>query len=183
MSTSQKMDLETFKIIVETVFEADNPETMGSQLTRLLIGGMDIKGTAFFIVNPIKEELELLCAEGLSSDYKRKGPVIVDKSISLVANQEPVIIEDTFQTDLLQYPENAQDEGIRSIISLPIKLKGKIIGALRLYHSEPWQVSLQDLGYLTLLTKNIAMALKYFRLAAAVKSAKESLEGVHSIWL
>lgn len=183
MSHAHKIDLETFTLIIETVFDADTPETMGSRLTWLLVGGLEIKGAAFFIVNPIREELEMLAAEGLSTDYKKKGPILVDKSIKLEPNLEPVIIEDVHKSGRLQYPEKAQKEGIKAIVSLPIKSKDLIIGALRLYHSDTWAITKEDLAYLQILTKNLAMALKYFRLSSAVLSTKEILEKIHPVWL
>ncbi|MFH2057873.1 MAG: GAF domain-containing protein [Pseudomonadota bacterium] len=183
MSNSHKIDLETFKLIADTIFDANHPETMGSQVARLLVGTMEVKGVAFFIVNPAKEELELLATEGLSADYKNKGPILVDKSIKLESNLEPIIIADTLKSNRLQYPEKAIKEGIRSIVSLPLKLKGKIVGALRIYHSDTWDITEQDLSYLEILTKNLAMALKYFRLSAAVFATKETMDEIHSIWL
>ncbi len=183
MSEKNKIDLESFTLIVETVLDAKNPETLGSQITRLLVGIMEVKGAAFFIVNPRKEELEILAAEGLSQDYKNKGPVLVDKSIKNESNLEPMIIADIRNSDRLQYPEKAEKEGIRSIVSLPIKLHGRIIGALRIYHSETWAVNARELGYLQVLTKTLALALKSFRLSAAVMKTRESLEEIHPIWL
>jgi transcriptional regulator with GAF, ATPase, and Fis domain len=94
-----------------------------------------------------------------------------------------VIIEDTRITDLLQYPDYAENEGMRSIVSLPLKLHGKIIGALRIYHSEPWAATARELGYLQVLTKTLALALKSFRLSSAIMGTRESLEEIHPIWL
>lgn len=183
MSQTQKIELESFKLIVETVLDARNPETLGSQLTRLLVGIMEVKGATLFIVNPLKEELEILATEGLSQEYKNKGPILVDKSIKLESNLEPVIIEDVSKSDRLQYPEKAEREGINSIVSFPVKLQGKIIGALRIYHSETWAVTEQEIGFLQILTKTLAMALKSFRLSSAILGTREFLEDIHPIWL
>lgn len=183
MAQMHKIDLDTFKLIVETVLDARNPETLGAQLTRLLVGIMEIKGAAFFVVNPLKEELEVLATDGLSHDYKNKGPILVDQSLKHEANLEPVIIEDVSKSDRLQYPEKARNEGIQSIVSFPVKLQGKVIGALRIYHSQVWPVTDQELGFLQILTKNLAMALKSFRLSSAIMGARESLEEIHPVWL
>ena len=183
MSEKNKIDLESFKLIVETVLDAKNPELLGSQLTLLLVGLLEIKGAAFFIVNPRKEELEILAAHGLSQEYKAKGSVLMDRSIKHESNLEPVVIQDTQDTDRLQYPEQAEKEGIRSIVSFPVKLHGKIIGALRIYHSEVWDVNHEELGYLQVLSKNLALALKAFRLSADIVKIREALEDIHPIWL
>lgn len=183
MSHHHKIDLEKYQLIVETVFDANNPTLLGSQVAHLLVSIMGVKGATIFVVNPGTESLEILATEGLSIGYVNKGPILVDKSIKLPSNINPVIIADTRSSDLLQYPEKAEKEGIRSIVSLPINLRGKIIGALRIYHSEPWEVSELELSYLRLLTLNLGMALRYFRLSAVIQCTKDTLDEIHPIWL
>ena len=180
---THKIDLETFKIIIDTVFDAKTPEALGSQVTRLITAGMEIKGCALFIVNPAREELEILATEGLSAGYRKKGPIIVDKSIRLAPNREPVIIENTLTSKKLQYQDKAIKEGIGAIVSLPVQSDGRLIGALRLYHFDTWAVSDEDLAYLQVLAKTLAMALKYFRLSAAVNATKEIMDEIHPVWL
>jgi len=183
MQTDNKLNFDSFQLIINIIFDAINPEVLGSQLTHLLVTTMGIKGASVFIVNPRKDELEILSAEGLSLEYVNKGPILVDKSIKLESNLKPVIIADTNASEKLQYPDKAKEEGVRSIISLPINLKGKIIGALRVYDAEPWEISQQDLSYLEVITCYLAMALRYFRLAAAIQTTKDTFNNIHSIWL
>ncbi|NIR16225.1 MAG: GAF domain-containing protein, partial [Desulfobacterales bacterium] len=35
-----------------------------------------------------------------------------------------------------QYPKEAEEEGIASIISVPLRIKGRVIGVMRLYTPE-----------------------------------------------
>ncbi len=183
MSSNFKIGLEEYKLILETAFEANNPIILGSQVTNLIVTTMEVKGASIFIVNPKTEELEILANEGLSMSYVNKGPILVDKSIKLASNLKPVIIPDIKNSNLLQYPEKAEREGIRAIISLPLNIRGKIIGAMRIYHSEPWNISEEELSYLKLLTKSLAMELRYFRLSAVIQSTRDMLDEIHPIWL
>lgn len=183
MSNNNKIGFEEYKLILEKAFEANNPIVLGSQVTNLLVTTMEVKGASILIVNPKTEELEILATEGLSVSYLNKGPILVDKSIKLASNLKPVVITDTEKSDLLQYPEKAENEGIRSIISLPINIRGKIIGGMRIYHSEPWDISEQELSYLKLLAVTLGMALKYFRLSAVIQSTRDMLDEIHPIWL
>jgi len=183
MQHEQKLDLEKYKLIVDTIFDATDPTILGSQLTNLLVTVVGVKGASIFVVNPVAEELELLATEGLSIEYVNKGPILVDQSIKLSSNLKPVIITDTEESDQLQYPEKAKNEGIRSIVSIPINLKGKIIGALRLYHSEPWEITDQELSYLELMSRCIGMSLRYFRLASVIQCTKDTMKAIHPIWL
>ena len=184
MESIEKIDLNKYKLIIDTIYDATDPAILGSQLTHLLVTIMGVKGASIFVVNPNNEELEILATEGLSIGYVNKGPILVDKSIKLSSNLKPVIIQDTENTDqLLQYPEKARNEGVRAIVSLPVNLKGKIVGALRLYNAEPWQVTEQELTCLELIARHIGMVLRYFRLASAVKCTTDTLKEIHPIWL
>lgn len=183
MTLQNKIDLEAYKLIIETMTKSDNLMTMGSHLTHLLIGVTGAKGATLFILNAEKEELEILATEGLSPDYVNKGPILVDQSIKLKSNLTPLVISDTQNSDALQYPEKAKKEGISAIVSLPVNIRGKVIGALRIYHSQVWDLTEEELSFLQVLTHNIGMALMYFRLSTAVQGIKDTVNEIHPIWL
>jgi GAF domain-containing protein len=183
MVAQNKIDLDIFQLVFEVITKSENADTMSNQLTQVLVGALGIKGATIFVLNPELEELEILASSGLSINYVNKGPILVDKSIKLPSNREPVIISDVTTSDRLQYPENAKEEKIRAIVSLPITLRGKIVGALRLYSSEVWDITERDVEHLQVVAQNIGIALMYFRLANAVLSVKETVNDVHSVWL
>ena len=183
MAVQSKIDLDIFQLVFEVITKSENADTMANQLTQVLVGTLGIKGATIFVLNPEIEELEILASSGLSINYVNKGPVLVDKSIKLPSNREPVVISDVTTSDRLQYPEKAEEEEIRAIVSLPITLRGKIVGALRLYRSQVWDISERDVELLKVVAQNIGVALMYFRLANAVLSVKETVNEVHSIWL
>ena len=170
-------------MVTRAIAASDNLEDMATQLTQLLVGALGIKGSTIFVLNPATEELEALAGFGLSIDYMNKGPVLVKKSLDHQLRGEPIVIRDVAKSDRLQYPEDAQKEGIRAIVSLPIRSRGKLIGVLRLYHYEQWDVSERDLDSLMIFTENIGLALMYIRLLQALKAVKETVDEVHPIWL
>lgn len=183
MAQTSKISLDIYQLIVQTITAANDLDEMANHLTNLLVGSLGIKGASLFILNPDLEELELLSSTGLSMDYISKGPILVDKSIQFGSNREPIIIRDTATSDRLQYPEKASQEGVRAIISYPIMARGKIIGSLRLYDSEAWQISSDDVRFVEALSQTIGLALLCFRLASAIDSVKETVNDIHPIWL
>jgi GAF domain-containing protein len=183
MAQENKISLEILQLFVKTISSADHLDEMADRLTQLLAGSLGIKGASIFIINPELEALELVSSAGLSLDYINKGPILVDKSIRFGSNREPVIIEDTTTSDQLQYPEKALQEGVRAIVSYPIVVREKLIGSLRLYHSETWKISADDLRLVEVLSQAVGLALLCFRLASAVGSVKETVNDIHPIWL
>jgi signal transduction protein with GAF and PtsI domain len=183
MTEQNSINLEIYKLLVQTISEAGDIEIMANSLTQILVGALGIKGAALYILDPAREELELLASAGLSVDYVNKGPILVDKSIKFASNREPVVISDATTSNKLQYPEKAAEEGVRAIISHPIVMRGKIIGSLRLYHSQQWEPSHDEMVLVEMLSQNLGVALMYFRVANAVANVKETINDIHPVWL
>jgi len=183
MVAEDRINMDIYKVVTRAIAASENLEDMATQLTQLLVGALGIKGSTIFVLNPATEELESLASFGLSISYMNKGPVLVKKSLDHQLIGEAIVIRDVTKTDRLQYPEDAQKEGVNAIVSLPIRLHGKLIGVLRLYHYEQWDVSERDLDSLMILSENIGLALMYTRLLQALKSIKETVDEVHPIWL
>lgn len=182
MGSTEKIDIEVFKAVARAIAQSDNLEIMTSHLAQLLVGSLENKGCSIFALNPESGELELLASFGLSIGYLNKGPIFSSKSIGAINKGEPVIIADVNSTDRLQYPQEAKEEGIGAIVSVPIIFYGKNIGALRLYHHEQWDISERDVDSLLVLAENIGLAMMYTRLLNAVKEIKDTVNDVHSIW-
>lgn len=183
MVDQNKISFEIYQLFVQTISQAKNIETMGHNLVQLIVSALEIKGATIFVLDPESEELEVLASAGLSMNYIHKGPILVDKSIKFGANRTPVVISDVETSDELQYPEKAREEGVRAIVSYPINMRGKIIGSLRLYHKDVWEISEEDKMFIEVTTGSLGIALMYFRVATAVSEIKETVNDIHPIWL
>ncbi len=183
MSSENKIDIEIFKVIKSAMRTSSDLEEMTNSLVQILTGALGVKGCTLFVSNPDKKELEILTSFGLSPDYLTKGAISSQKSIAAIYNKEPQKIIDTASTDLLQYPEETQKEGIKSIISLPVVFSDKVIGALRLYSHDSWDISDYDLEALMLFADHVGMAMMYTRLLNAFVHIKDTVENIHDIWI
>lgn len=183
MQTEDKINIDIFKVITRAIAESDTLDTMTAHLAQLLVGALRAKGCVIFVLNPESEELEILASFGLSIGYLNKGPVLSARSISETLAGRTVMVRDVSRSDALQYPDNARQEGIAAIVSLPVSFRGKVIGALRLYHHKVWELSEQDLDSLQLLAENIGLAMMYTRLLNAMQVVKETVSEVHDVWL
>ncbi|MDO9528238.1 MAG: GAF domain-containing protein [Syntrophales bacterium] len=175
MSIQEKIDIDIFKVVIRAIAESDDLEIMANRMIQLLVGALNIKGCTIFVLNSQTKELEALASCGLSINYVNKGPVFMDKSLGDTLKGEPVIVSDITKTSALQYPEDAKEEGIRSIVSMPIKFYGEPIGALRLYHHEVWDISDRDIDSLLLFAENIGLAMRYTQLLNSLQSIKDTI--------
>jgi signal transduction protein with GAF and PtsI domain len=108
-------------------------ETVVKEITK----SMRVKGCCLLWLNTLTQELELVATYGLSQTYLSKGPLKMDKSIPQALEGETVLIANASKDPRIQYPEAAKKEGINSILSVPIFIKEKVRGVLRLYSSNP----------------------------------------------
>ena len=178
-----KIDIDIFKVVTRAIAESDSLDIMAAHLTQLLTAALDIKGSGVFVVNPETNELELLSSFGLSIRYMNKGPLMTAKSIAETFKGMAVIVRDVTNSNHLQYPQDAVAEEIGAIVSLPISFYDRIIGALRLYHRDEWDISDRDVDSLKLLADHIGLAMMYTRVLNALRSIKETVGDIHDIWL
>jgi GAF domain-containing protein len=106
-------------------------------LTENLAKALGVKAASIRLLDESKQTLELVSSYGLSERYLQKGPVSAHKSIAQALNgQQPVIIDNAATDRRVQYRKVNREEGIVSILSVPIKTKEKVIGVLRLYSAQ-----------------------------------------------
>jgi len=155
-------------------------------MTEDLAKALKVKGATLRLLDERKENLELVASYGLSQNYLEKGPVSATKSIGqALKNEKPVIILNAATDRRVQYRTMNREEGIVTILAVPIKTKEQVIGVLRLYsqalrHFTPEEIKLVTaLAYLGGLA--IQNASLYLMCQADMKNLKEELWS-HRSW-
>jgi GAF domain-containing protein len=118
------------------------------------------KGCTLMLLDERGERLEVVSSYGLSNQYIRKGPLSADKSIFDTLQGKPVIIEDVTSDPRIQYPLEAVQEGIASIVSLPVILRETVIGVLRLYTAVPCKFAEDDIDFLSAIAMQSGLAIE-----------------------
>ena len=127
------------------------------------------KGCTLMLLDERGEQLEVMTSFGLSDQYVRKGPLSADKSIFETLQGKPVIIEDATSDPRVQYPVEAKLEGIASIVSLPIILRERVVGVLRLYTAVPCKFSGDDIDFLSAIAVQSGLAIENAKMYEHVK--------------
>ena len=167
----QIINYETLIKINKAISHSKNPEEVVLMTVEGIKTALDVKGCALFLINRKTNELEVAASYGLSDEYLDKGPLSALKSITQSLDEGPVAIYDVSDDPRIQYPEAAQQEGIASIMAVPIVINTKLIGALRVYTSEPWEVTLEDVSFVQALAQLAGMAIEMSRLYQGQKEA------------
>ena len=155
--------------IAAAVNSAHNPDDVLHSIVETIAKAVDAKGCSLMLLSPDKKLLLHTTAYGLSDWYVRKGPVSADKSISEALNGKPVNIMDATVDERVQYRAQAKKEGIFSILSVPITLKGEIIGVIRVYTGKPRLFDKHDIYFISAAANLGAIALENARLYESLK--------------
>lgn len=170
------MHYDTLLRLSRAISMSKDPEEVALMTVESATNALDAKGCALFIINHKTSELELAASYGLSEEYLNKGPVSSLHSIAQSLNDGPIAIYDISDDPRIQYPEEAQKEGIASILSVPVIIQGNVLGALRVYTSDKWEFTLRDVNLVQTVALISGMSLDICRLRKGYKTSIEILK-------
>lgn len=84
------------------------------------------------LLRPETNHLELMASHGISEEYLQRGDVEKEKNIALALSGEPVSIYDVSRDERVMYKDDMKQEGIKSLLAVPLKVKGEVIGIIRI---------------------------------------------------
>ena len=178
---NQVINYETMLKVAKSISHSKDPEEVALMTVDSIKTALDVKGCALFLFNRKTDELELATAFGLSDDYINKGPVSSLRSIAQSLEDGPVAIYDVTDDPRIQYPKEARKEGISSILSVPMVVGGNLIGAVRVYTSEPWEFTMHDVSFVQALAQIAGGAINMARYVKGLKSSIEVLKTIKDI--
>jgi GAF domain-containing protein len=169
----QLINYETLLKVTKVISHSRNPEEVVLMTVESIKTALNVKGCSVFLINRKTDELEVAASYGLSDEYISKGPVSALRSIAQSLEDGPVAIYDVSDDPRIQYPDAAEKEGIASILSVPIIVAERLIGALRIYTSEHWEFTLEDVNFVQAMAQIAGMSIE---MARQYKGLKDSIE-------
>ncbi|MGC8782435.1 MAG: GAF domain-containing protein [Anaerolineae bacterium] len=128
---------------------------------------LGVKACSLRLLSPDHRRLFIGAAHGLSAGYRAKGPVDLEHSrvdqLALTQRQ-PVIIPDAQSDPRFQYGDQAREEGIVSVVVVPLFVQDEPIGVLRVYSGEPRSFSAEEIELLEAIASLSALAIENGRL-------------------
>lgn len=171
------LNYETLIRLTKAIQKNRDPEDIALITTEGVTHSLKVKGCALFLFSPMSEELHLAGSFGLSQEYLDKGPINSMRSIaSSLKDKQPVAIFDVSDDPRIQYPGEAAKEGISSMLSVPMFIGDRVIGCMRVYTSEPWEFTLEDLNFVQSVALIVSMALEMSRISQGYRDSIEILK-------
>lgn len=161
---------------VKTIFQA---------LTADIANALGVKASSIRLLDENRENLELVASYGLSEKYLNKGPISAEKSIAEALEGKPIIVKNAATDKGVQYRKEMKEEGIISILCVPIKAKEEVIGVLRLYSGVQRDFTEDEIMLVTALAYQGGLAIQnaslYLMLEEDMKDYKEDMWS-HRSW-
>lgn len=157
---TEEPSLRRFLEAVAEMHSSFNLETTQQAVVQNAASLFGAKGSSLILCSPGDNSLKIKASQGLSDNYLQKGDIDPSKSLGETLDRHPVMINDVATDPKIQYRQAAIDEGISSIIGLPIAVGSVLVGSLRLYFSHAKDFKPIELEYLYALPRQVGLALK-----------------------
>ena len=182
MTGREREYIRIFHEVALAITSLDSLKEVLARVVREMAKALGAMGASVRLLDPQRGELVLLASYGLKQEYLEKGQVVASKSIADTLKGQTVWIEDAVADPRVAFPEDNRREGIRSILSVPMALDGRVTGALRLYFSEPRRLDANDIRFAEALATQAAIGVGNARIFENLKREyQEVVRGVASI--
>lgn len=121
-------EVQEISTLVNSTLDLD---TVLNTIVERLPRSMGCKACTIRLLRPETNQLELVAAHGVSEEYRRRGNIEGEKNIARALSGEPVSIYDVSHDERVQFTDSMKKEGIKSLLAIPLKVKGEVIGIIR----------------------------------------------------
>jgi len=180
----KKRNYQVYLKHIEALSKVANLITSGlylEELLRLIVNVtaeiMNSKISSLMLLDPEKKELVVKATQSISEAYNKKPNVKLGEGIAgLVAQQnKPICVLDVKEDSRYLNSDIAKKEGLFSLASVPLVVKGRVIGVLNCYTSKKHKFTKSELDVLTAVANQAAVAIENAELDLRARSAEEAL--------
>ncbi len=142
-------------------------------LVRAAARALGVRGCSLMLLDAQRRRLFHTASHGLSERYLRKGFIEAEKSLTEVLDERAVTMLDVATDPRIQFQELAQQERIASILSIPVKIKGEVVGILRVYSRTRREFTAAEGQFLITVANLAAVVLESGRFSEAERQPPE----------
>ncbi|MBI5055239.1 MAG: GAF domain-containing protein [Nitrospirae bacterium] len=158
--SKEKEYLKVFQEVTKAVSSSLKANEVLNMIVRKIPEVMNLKAATVRLLDSTGKSLKLVASFGLSEKYLNKGPVDAEKNVTEALKENPVAIFDVATDHRIRYKKEAEEEGIKSMLTLPVVARGKVLGILRLLTGEPREFSQQEIDFAASLAEQCGIAIE-----------------------
>jgi GAF domain-containing protein len=175
MKAREKDYFEALYEVARLVNASLDPRRVLNEIVCSVVDVMGLKAASLRLLDPRRKRLLLEAACGLSGDYLDKGPVLVEASglDRKALRGKTCVIRDAGTDPDFQYGPEAREEGIASVLVVPLSRDRKTLGVLRAYTDTVRDFTKREIRFLEAVAHLSAIALDNARLHRALETRCE----------
>ncbi|MEJ2164267.1 MAG: GAF domain-containing sensor histidine kinase [Desulfobacterales bacterium] len=157
--------------MIQTIGSTPNLNQVLNIVSSQTAAVMNVKGISIKLLSEDGNYLRYAAAHGLPDDFVREKLVEVKKSPlnKRIIEGEPFITGNVSAKEMFQFGEVLAEAQIKSVLFLPLRLEGRVIGILGAYCIIPDRFTDEDVDFFRLVAELVAIALENARSYEAVE--------------
>jgi signal transduction histidine kinase len=168
---------ESLSSVSRTINSTLNLDEALRVITREACELMRARMCSLMMLDESREWLDLRASYGASATYIKKPRLNVEESLlGVVARRKkPMQVANVQTSSRYQNVEVARQEGLVSLLSVPLLFAGQPIGTLNVYTGRPYNFSNEEIRILSALAELSAIAIEKARLYERIVDVEEQL--------
>lgn len=138
---------------------------------------MNSKICSLMLLDAEKKELVVKARQSISESYNKKPNMKLGQGIAgkVALENKPICVLDVKEDSRYLNQDIARKEGLCSLASVPLAVRGRVIGVLNVYTHKKHKFTKPELDVLTAVASQAAVAIENAELDLRVRSAEEAL--------
>jgi two-component sensor histidine kinase len=130
---------------------------------------------ALHLIDEERGELVMRAAWSRSQTYRRRPPLRMGDGVmgEVIRVRKPVVVDDVRADPRYRHQEMAREEGLVSMLAVPLTVREKAIGVMACYTTRPTAFTPQQIALLSTLANQTALAIENARLATSAAVVRE----------
>ncbi len=181
--TSHARQLEAISKVSKTITSNLYLEDILKLVVTVTAEIMNSKICSLSLVDEKTGTLVLKATQSMSDAYNKKPPLKIGEGIAgkVARDNTPITIYDISKEPEYKYKDIAVKEGVKSLLCVPLSVKGRVIGVLNNYTSHPHKFTKEEIDILTSVANQAAIVIENAELMVKTKIIQEELETRKSV--
>jgi GAF domain-containing protein len=173
--------LDLFVEVTKAITSSLNLSEVFELITHKIPEILNVDAATIRLLDASGEKLVLKAAHGLSPAYLNRGTIDTEEPVFKALKGEPIVIEDATQDRRIKYPEATKQEGIKSILVVPIPIRGEISGILRLLARHSRSFHRDEIDFAAALGEQCGIAIENARIYDEQQTQLNYFKVIHEI--
>jgi signal transduction protein with GAF and PtsI domain len=172
------LEFETLSKVSKSIISEKYLDEILNLIVVLTAEMLNSKICSIMLLDAKRNELEIKATQSMSEEYKKKPNIKVDNSINgeVVKTSKAIAVYDVRKEKKYAYRDLAMKEELTSMLSVPMIVKGGVIGVISVYTKKFHVFSSEEIDALQIVANQAAVAVENTKWMEEALKAKEALE-------